>query len=104
MSAHAPEIDRVLWLVHALMFLLFAGWGSYFLWALVRFRARRQPQAVPSGAKGRIAFATEVGVVLAEGALLVGIALPLWFQRTATRPESHEAIAVRVVAEVMRET
>ena len=99
MSAHAADIDRVLWLVHALMLALFVGWGAYFVWVLVRFRARRQPVADPAGARGRFAFATEVGVVAAEGALLVGLALPIWFARTSTRPPDHDAITIRVVAE-----
>jgi cytochrome c oxidase subunit II len=99
MSAHAAEIDQVLWLVHGLMLVLFAGWGAYFVWALIRFRAKRQLEATAGGARGRIALATEVGVVVLEGALLVGIALPLWFRQTAARPHDHEAVAVRVVAE-----
>ena len=40
-SAHALEIDTITVLVHVLMFVLFVGWGSYFLWALVRFRQSR---------------------------------------------------------------
>ena len=99
MSAHAADIDLVLWIVHVVMVLLFVGWGSYFLWVLVRFRAGRQRTANPVGARGRFAFATEVGVVIAEGVLLVGIALPIWFERTAARPHDHDATVVRVVAE-----
>ena len=43
-SAHASQIDLVLFLVHALMLVLFVGWGLYFAWMLVRFRQARQPQ------------------------------------------------------------
>jgi cytochrome c oxidase subunit 2 len=98
-SAHAPEIDWVLTLVHLLMLALFLGWGAYFVWVLFRFRARRQPRADHAGAKGSLAKATEVGVVVAEGLLLVVIALPLWFSRTSAQPEDIDAVAVRVVAE-----
>jgi cytochrome c oxidase subunit 2 len=117
-SAHGGDIDVVLWAVHALMAALFVGWGTYFVWVLVRFRARRQPGARPAGgagviggtevppyagreAKGRVALATEVGVVVAEVVLLVGIALPIWFGQTSdsARPHDHEATVVRVVAE-----
>jgi cytochrome c oxidase subunit 2 len=98
-SAHAAEIDRVLSLVHLLMLVLFAGWGAYFAWALVRFRARRQPRADYAGATGGFAKLTEIGVVIAEGVLLVGIALPLWFSRTSAQPDSANAVVVRVVAE-----
>jgi cytochrome c oxidase subunit II len=98
-SAHAADIDFVLMLVHALMFVLFAGWIAYFGWVLIRFRQKRQPQANHDGAKGRVAFWVEVGVVVAEAVLLVGIALPLWFQRTAAPPAGTHPIVVRVIAE-----
>jgi cytochrome c oxidase subunit 2 len=98
-SAHAGEIDLVLVLVHWMMYVLFAGWGAYFLWVLVRFRRGRQPQANPQGAKGRLAFWTEIGVVVAEVVLLVVFALPIWFQRTAAQPSDPNALVIRVIAE-----
>jgi cytochrome c oxidase subunit 2 len=100
-SAHAADIDLVLTLVHVLMGVLFVGWSIYFAWVLVRFRARRHPQADHGGAGGRAALATEIGVVVAEVVLLVGFALPIWFTRTAARPVSPigEATVVRIVAE-----
>jgi cytochrome c oxidase subunit 2 len=98
-SAHAGEIDLVLRLVHWLMYVLFVGWGAYFLWVLVRFRSGRQPRANPQGAKGRFAFWTEVGVVVVEAVLLAAFALPIWFQRTAAQPSDPGALVIRVVAE-----
>ncbi|HET9369060.1 MAG TPA: hypothetical protein VFO19_02390 [Vicinamibacterales bacterium] len=99
MSAHAAEIDRVMWLVHGLMFVLFAGWGMYFTWVLLRFRRRRQPAASHGGAKGRLAFWVEVGVVAAEAVLLVVFALPVWFRQTTAQPAERGALEIRVVAE-----
>src|SRR5262245_9283242 len=98
-AAHAGQVDFVLSLVHFLMLVLFAGWGAYFLWVLVRFRRARQPRASYDGARGRFAFFTEVGVVIAEALLLVVFALPLWFNRTAAQPTDRNAILIRVVAE-----
>jgi len=98
-SSHAGEIDFVLTLVHILMLALFAGWATYFIWVLIRFRQRRQPRADAAGAAGRFAFWIEVGVVVAEAVLLVVFALPLWFKRTAAQPSDAGAIVVRVVAE-----
>jgi cytochrome c oxidase subunit 2 len=98
-SAHAGDIDVVMTLVHLLMLALFVGWSAYFIYALVRFRRGRQPRAVPEGATGRFALATEVGVVLAEGALLVVIALPVWFTRTSAPSAGAGAVVVRIVAE-----
>jgi len=98
-SAHAQEIDWVIAHVHLLMLVLFAGWGVYFAWVLVRFRARRQPHADHAGARGGFAKLTIVGVAVAEGIVLVVIALPLWFSRTSAQPGMPDALAIRVVAE-----
>jgi cytochrome c oxidase subunit 2 len=98
-STDAAQIDGLMSLIHWLMLVLFVGWGVYFVWVLVRFRAARQPVAHPTGARGRVAFWTEVGVIAAEAVLLVVFALPLWFNRTAAQPSGPEAVVVRVVAE-----
>ncbi len=66
---------------------------------LVRFRSGRQPRASYEGARGRWASLTEVGVVAAEGVLLVGFALPIWSQATSARPTDPRALVIRVVAE-----
>lgn len=92
-------IDLLMQLVHGLMLALFVGWTIYFVYALVRFRRGRQPQASYAGAKGRWASGVEVGVVVAEAVLLVGFALPIWFQVTSARPIDPSAVVIRVVAE-----
>ena len=43
-SAHAGEIDQMIILIHYLMFILFIGWGIYFVWVLIRFRAKANPR------------------------------------------------------------
>jgi cytochrome c oxidase subunit II len=98
-SSHAAAIDGVMTLVHLLMLVLFVGWGTYFLFVLIRFRRGRNPHANPDGARGKYALATEIGVVVAEAILLVIFALPLWFDRTAAQPNPDSAVVVRVVAE-----
>lgn len=98
-AAHAADVDRVIWLVHLLMLALAAGWAAYFLWVLIRFRRNRHPRADAVGASGRLALGVEVGVVAAEAALLILIALPVWYARTGAQPVSPNAIAVRVIAE-----
>jgi len=66
---------------------------------LIRFRRGRSPHADHHGAKGRLALGIEIGVVVAEVILLVGFALPVWFNRTSAAPEDSRAIVIRVVAE-----
>lgn len=96
-SEHAADIDFVLMMVHWLMLVLLVGWGVYFVWVLIRFREGARP-APP--ASGRWALSTEIGIVIAEGVLLVAIALPIWFRQTSAAPLSDpSAIVLRVVAE-----
>ncbi|HYN10269.1 MAG TPA: hypothetical protein VES67_22980 [Vicinamibacterales bacterium] len=98
-SSHAGSVDSVMTLVHLLMLVLFVGWGTYFVFVLARFRASRNTRANPEGARGRVALATEIGVVIAEVVLLVIFALPVWFDRTAARSSDAGAVVIRVVGE-----
>ena len=50
-STQGPEIDNIISLVHWLMLILFVGWGIYFIYTLIRFRASRQPKADYQGVK-----------------------------------------------------
>jgi cytochrome c oxidase subunit 2 len=98
-SAHAADVDAVIVLVHLLMLLLASGWGLYFIWVLVRFRRGRQPRPGDRAASGRVALTIETAVVMAEAALLVVIALPVWYARTSAQPAAGNAVTVRIVAE-----
>jgi cytochrome c oxidase subunit 2 len=98
-SAHASAIDAVLEHVHLMMLALFVGWLIYFAYVLIRYRSGRHPEAEREGTRGRLAVLVFAGVVVAEATLLVGSALPLWFERTRTaRPEAG-AVVIRVVAQ-----
>jgi cytochrome c oxidase subunit II len=98
-SAHAGEIDRLLALVHLLMFVLFAGWSAFFVWVLVRFRRSRSPRADYDGLRRHTPTWLEAGVACAELLLLGVIALPLWSQRVGAVPADSSVVRVRVVAE-----
>jgi cytochrome c oxidase subunit 2 len=97
-AEHAAAIDSMLGHVHWVMLALFAGWGAYFLYAVVRFRRGRQPRARAVGASGRVAMLAIAAVVIAEAVMLGAVGLPLWFDRTAP-PAAGSPIVVRVVAE-----
>ncbi len=98
-SAHAAEIDRMIVLVHWLMAVLFVGWGAFFIYTLIRFRASRQPRAEYGGVKSHFSTYVEVGVALVEAILLVGFAIPAWANRVDDIPNESDAIVVRVIAE-----
>ncbi len=98
-SAHAGEIDQMLVLVHYLMFVLFIGWGAFFVFVLFRFRRGANPRASYVGAKGKFAKSTEVAVALIEVILLVFYAIPAWAKRVTQFPSGSDAVIVRVVGE-----
>ena len=71
-SSHAGEIDQMIVLVHWLMLVLFVGWGAFFVFVLVRFRARRQPEGeLRRAPRARCRSASKSRVAIIEVVLLV---------------------------------
>ena len=98
-AEHAGEIDQIIVLVHWLMAVLFVGWGAFFLYTLVRFRASANPRASYHGVKGTISKWIEGAVLVTEIVLLVFFSIPAYGERVAEFPPEHESTVVRVVAE-----
>jgi cytochrome c oxidase subunit 2 len=97
-STHAAELDNMTALVHWLMLVLFVGWGAYFAFVIVRFRKGANPRASYTGAKGKVAKGTEIGVAIVEVVLLLFYAIPAWATRVSEFPSENEAVVVRVMA------
>ena len=98
-SAHASELDWITFLVHVLMFALFFGWGSYFIWALIRFRSGRNPRAQYEPVKTRISTYHEAALVVIKLILLAGFSIPAWATRVRDLPPEEQATVIRVVSE-----
>ncbi|HTY58393.1 MAG TPA: hypothetical protein VMF59_06225 [Bacteroidota bacterium] len=98
-SAQGPSIDRIIILVHWLMLVLFVGWGSFFVYVLVRFRKSRNAAADYKGVRNHASSYLEGAVALIEAVLLIGFAFPLWSMRVNDSPPESEATVVRIVAE-----
>ena len=98
-AEHAGEIDQIIVLVHWLMAALFVGWGIFFVYTLVRFRASANPRASYHGAKGTVSKWVEGAVLVTEIVLLVFFSIPAYGERVAEFPPEHESTVVRVVAE-----
>ena len=65
-SEHGAELDRLLGIVHWLMLILFVVWGAYFIYALWRFNAKRNPQASYHGAQSHFSTYAEGGIAIVE--------------------------------------
>jgi cytochrome c oxidase subunit 2 len=98
-SAHAAQIDQMTILIHWLMAILFLGWGAYFVFALIRFRAGANPKASYEGVKSHLASYLEWAVAGIELVLIVVFAIPAWAARVDAFPQENQATVVRVVAE-----
>jgi len=98
-SAHAADIDQMTVLVHWLMFVLFIGWGLFFIYVIFRYRKGTNPRADYHGAKGKISKGLEVAVVVVEMVLLLFYAIPAWARRVKDFPPENQATVVHVIGE-----
>ena len=97
--SHGIMMDMVLGWVHWVMFILFAGWGLYLFIALIKFNSKSNPKADYNGVQSHYSQFAEIGVIISEAFLLVGLSIPLWSQMRTTVPDSDEAVQIRVVAQ-----
>lgn len=95
-SQHGADVDNFIVYVHWLMIALFVGWLIYFVYTLWRFRASRRAKADPVGARTHASNYIEGAVVVAEGILLIGFALPAWTRAVEAFPSEKEAVVIRV--------
>jgi cytochrome c oxidase subunit II len=98
-SAHGPALDQMTAWVHWLMAVLFVGWGLYFLIALIKFRAGRNPKANYHGVQSHFSTWTEVAVAVIEAVLLLGFAIPAWARWVTPYGPEDNPLVVRVVGE-----
>lgn len=97
-AAHADEIDQMIILIHYLMFVLFIGWGIYFVWVLIRFRAAANPRADYGGVTSHTSSYLEIAVAVIEAVLLIGFAIPAWANRVNEFPPEEESTVVHMIA------
>jgi cytochrome c oxidase subunit 2 len=98
-SEHGYQIDHILEFCHWFMGALFVGWWAYFIYVLLRFHKSRHPVADHEGVTSGISTHLEFAVVLIEGVLLLGFAIPLWSQRVNAFPNDKDAILVHAVGQ-----
>ncbi len=75
---HGGQIDSLIGWIHIFMAVLFVGWGTFFVFTLIRFRRSRNPVADYAGVKSHRSTYMEIGVAVVEAVLLFGFAIPIW--------------------------
>lgn len=98
-SSNGKAVDALIVYVHWLMIVLFIGWIAYFGYVLWRFSAKRNPKADYEGSKSHLPKYVELGVVAAEAALLLLIAVPLWAKNVEYFPNPADSTVIQVVAQ-----
>ncbi len=98
-SAHGAEIDKLIYLVHILMLILFIGWFFFMMAALLKFRARPGHTAAYKLNHFKTPTFIEIAVALAEVAFLAGFSFPILHQIKNVFPDQNKAMQVHIVAE-----
>lgn len=99
-SEQGQPVDNLLLWVHVFIAAVIVAWMIFGIYVLVRFRRKRQPQAIHEGAKSHATFYFEAGIFAFELLLLFGFSVPFWASQVAAAPDSAEAgIEVRVIAQ-----
>ena len=96
-AEHAGEIDYMIVLIHYLMAALFFGWGAFYVYTLIRFRASANPKADYTGVTSHRSTYLEMAVAVIEAILLIGFAIPAWAHRVNDIPPEGEATVVNVI-------
>lgn len=99
LSTYGPGIDHLIIVVHWFMLALFVGWGIYLVYCLVRFRKREGHQANYESTHSKFPKMVEIGVVVFEAFLLIGLSFPIWSQYRDKFPAEKDSLVVRVVAQ-----
>ena len=124
-SSYAQSIDFGIWLIHAAMVGIFAMWGAFFVYLLVKYRARpgvpavREDHAdtpahisVPDSFskfpfaqllyrnKGELKSLIPDMIIMAfEIALIFFYAIPVWNKVKMSVPEEKDQVLIEIVAE-----
>ena len=99
-SSHGLELDYMNGWVHWLMLILFVGWGAFFIFTVIKFRAGAHTTANYDGVKSHFSRYIEIVIIVFEAVLLVGFAYPIWSELRTDVPEiTADTIEVRVIAQ-----
>ncbi len=98
-SVHGAQIDRLIYIFHGFMAVLFIGWFSFLLFCLIKFRQRPGHQAIYHTKHFKLPTYLESGVAVFEGVLLFGLAIPMFYQYRMELPPRDKSMEIRVVAE-----
>lgn len=98
-SADGASIDNLIYIFHGFMAVLFVGWLTFLIIALIRFRQRPGHKAEYKTDHFKTPTYAEIGVAIFEVFLLFAFAFPLFNQYRNVFPPKDQSLEMRVVAE-----
>jgi len=98
-STHGYSIDRLIYVIHIFMILLFVGWLIFLIYSLIKFRQRPGHKVIYKENHFKAPTYIEVAVAIFELVLLVGFSFPVVHHVRAMFPPQKDALEIRVVAE-----
>ena len=98
-STVSGRIDEIIVIVHYLMLVLFVGWGAFFIYSLIKFRASKNKKANYHGVESHYSSVLEGAVAVIEIVILFGFAFPIWASRVNDIPTGSDVVEIRVVGQ-----
>lgn len=98
-SVRGFEVDNLIFYMHILMIALFVGWGTFYIYLLVRFRKGKNPKADYKGVKSHASSYLELAVAGVELVLLVAFSIPIYSRVVEGPPKEDKAEVVHVIAQ-----
>jgi cytochrome c oxidase subunit 2 len=105
-SEHGEMVDHMLLTVTYFMAVLGIFWGGFIVYAIWRFRRKKNPRASYHGMTSHWSTHVEIGVIITEIILLLGFAFPLWGNRIEELryPTGPDVVRLRAVGEKFKWT
>src|SRR5436305_13604043 len=96
-SSHGEQLDQLTAIIHWFMLLLFVGWGVFFLYCLIKFRARPEHVATYNPPRAYVTKWIETAVIVFEVVVLFGFSTPVWFRYKNHPPAEKDALVLKMV-------
>jgi cytochrome c oxidase subunit 2 len=98
-SSYAPQVDSLMLLLHVVMVGIFVVWGVFFIYCLVRYRARDGERGIYHQSGEKASFIPD-GLILAfEIWLILAFGIPLWASVKQETPPEDQSLVVNLVAQ-----
>jgi cytochrome c oxidase subunit 2 len=98
-SAHGPEVDGLIADMHIMIAVLLFFWLFYFIFVLVRFRARKQGAANYEGLRSRWPLYLVAVVMAVEFLHLFAFSIPAWARWATPLSAAEKPLEIHVIGE-----